>query len=379
MSTQAPPPAASVSIWLANLRDEMDGVALYQGLASVEKDQARAQEFAALAAAEARHAAIWRKKLERASIPFAVPRPSARTRFLVWLAGRLGTQAVLPMVLRTESSDAAKYVSQDNATSAALVEEEQEHGDRLRRLSGDQPITPRGRISERERWHRGGSHGGALRAAVFGMNDGLVSNLALLLGVAAAGAPPNLVLVSGLAGLFAGALSMAVGEYVSVASQRDLLRRQVELERRELAEAPEEEEAELAQLLADKGLSLQQAGATAHQIMKNPASALDTLVREELGLDPDDLGSPVRAALSSFLTFAVGATVPLVPMVVLSGMAAPVAAAALGAVVLAVVGGFLGFLSGTSPLKSAARMVMLAALAAAVTVGVGRLVGATLG
>jgi VIT1/CCC1 family predicted Fe2+/Mn2+ transporter len=157
------------------------------------------------------------------------------------------------------------------------------------------------------------------------------------------------------------------------------LRRQIVLEGRELAEAPEEEEAELAQLLRDKGLSQTQAGETARQIMQNPDSALDTMVREELGLDPDDLGSPARVALSSFLTFATGAALPLLPLFFLSGPAAAVGAAVLGAVVLGGVGALLGFLSGTSPVRAAARMIALAALAAGVTVGVGRLVGASLG
>lgn len=367
----------SVSLWLENLRDELDGVALYQGLARVERDGDRAREFSALAEAEARHATIWRKKLERAAVPVPPPQPSARTRFLLWIARRMGTQAVLPLVLLGESNDIAKYVRQ-GSESAALVPEEQEHSERLRALSGAAPRSERGRISQRERWHRAG-HGGAVRAAVFGMNDGLVSNLALLLGVAAAGAGPAALLVTGLAGLFAGALSMAVGEYVSVASQRDLLRRQITLEAREVAEAPEEEEAELAQLLGDKGLSAQQAGATARQIMQNPASAVDTLVREELGLDPEDLGSPIRAALSSFLTFAFGATLPLVPMLLLEGRLAAIGAAAVSGVVLAGVGALLGFLSGTSPWRSAARMVLLAALAAGVTVGVGKLVGTAIG
>jgi VIT1/CCC1 family predicted Fe2+/Mn2+ transporter len=369
--------AARITLWLENLRDERDGVALYRGLAGVERDAQRAQEFAALAEAEERHVAIWRRKLDKAGIPLPPDRASPRVRFLVWMAGRLGTQAVLPLVVLAESSDVAKYARQGRE-SAALVAEEQEHGATLRRLSGAKPQTPQALIGERERWHRVG-RGGTLRAGVFGANDGLVSNLSLVLGVAAAGAQRGTLLVTGLAGLFAGALSMAVGEYVSVASQRDMLRRQIVLEGRELAEAPEEEEAELAQLLREKGLSEAQAEETARQIMQNPDSALDTLVREELGLDPGDLGSPTRAALSSFLTFAMGAALPLVPLLFLTGRSAAVAAAAVGAVVLAGIGGLLGFLAGTSPLRSAVRMVALAAVAAAVTVGVGRVVGASLG
>jgi VIT1/CCC1 family predicted Fe2+/Mn2+ transporter len=369
--------AGKIALWLENLRDERDGAALYRGLAEVERDPERVREFEALARAEQRHEAIWVRKLERAGVALPAPQPSPRIRLLLWLARRFGTQTVLPMVLMGESSDVAKYVKQGRET-AQLVAEEQEHGETLRRMSGAKPNTPQARITERESWHRVG-RGGALRAAVFGANDGLISNLALLLGVAAAGADRGTLLVTGMAGLFAGALSMAVGEYSSVASQRDLLRRQILLESRELEEAPEEEEAELAQLLRDKGLSAGQADETAHQIMRNPESALDTLVREELGLDPGDLGSPVRAAVSSFLTFAVGATVPLAPMLLLPRPFAPYGAAALGALVLGAVGAFLGFLSGASPLRAAFRMVGLAALAAGVTVGVGRLVGAGLG
>jgi VIT1/CCC1 family predicted Fe2+/Mn2+ transporter len=370
--------AAKVTLWLENLRDERDGVALYRGLAEVEKDGVRAREFSALAEAEERHAAIWRRKLEKAGVALPSERPSPRVRFLLWMAGRFGTQSVLPLVVMGESSDVAKYASQGGRESAALVAEEQEHGATLRRLSGAKPQSPQALIGERERWHRVG-RGGTLRAGVFGANDGLVSNLSLVLGVAAAGAQRGALLVTGLAGLFAGALSMAVGEYVSVASQRDLLRRQIVLEGRELAEAPEEEEAELAQLLREKGLSDAQAGDTARQIMQNPDSALDTLVREELGLDPGDLGSPTRVALSSFLTFAAGAALPLLPLVFLTGRAAAIGAAVLGGVVLGGVGALLGFLSGTSPLRAAARMIVLAALAAGVTVGVGRVVGASLG
>jgi VIT1/CCC1 family predicted Fe2+/Mn2+ transporter len=214
---------------------------------------------------------------------------------------------------------------------------------------------------------------------VFGMNDGLVSNLALVLGVAAAGTEPKLVLLTGLAGLFAGAFSMAVGEYVSVASQRDVLRFQVRLEARELAEAPEEEQAELAQLLSQKGIGSEQANTMAAEIMKNPRSALDTLVREELGLDPADLGSPIAAAAASFGTFAVGAALPLLPFLATQGQRAMVASAGIAGVVLAAVGAGLGFLSGTSPLRSALRMLVLAAIAAAVTVAVGHFVGARLG
>jgi VIT1/CCC1 family predicted Fe2+/Mn2+ transporter len=169
---------------------------------------------------------------------------------------------------------------------------------------------------------------------------------------------------------------MAVGEYTSVASQRDLLLRQIDLERREIAEAPDEERAELALILEQKGLSTEHASRAAAEIMKDPAHGLDTLVREELGLDPDDLGSPAAAAASSFVMFAVGAVVPLVPFFFASGTGAVALSAAGATAVLAVVGGVIGVLSGASPIRGAGRMVLLAAAAAGVTFGLGRLFGA---
>jgi VIT1/CCC1 family predicted Fe2+/Mn2+ transporter len=200
-----------------------------------------------------------------------------------------------------------------------------------------------------------------------------------VLGMAGAGTDSHGLLITGAAGLLAGAFSMAVGEFTSVASQRDILARQVDLERRELAEAPQEEAAELALIFQQKGLSAEQAARTAAELLKNPEHALDTLVREELGLDPEDLGSPWGAAASSFATFAVGATIPVIPFLFLGGSTAAVVAAAAAGVVLAGVGALVGFLAGTPAWKSSARMVGLAALAAGATWGVGHLFGAAVG
>jgi len=364
-----------VDLWLQNLQDERDGAALYEGLASVERDPSRAESFRELAAGERRHAAIWLRKLEKEGTPVPSERPSSRIRALVWLARRLGTAAVLPLVMDAESGDADKYAAQ-GGDAAPLAEEEKAHREVLVGMGRGQPSDARAVIAVRERWHRGG-RAGSIRAAIFGMNDGLVSNLSLVLGVAGAGADPHALVVTGFAGLLAGASSMAVGEYTSVASQRDLLARQVALERREIAEAPEEEAAELALIFKQKGLSTEQASRTAAELLKNPEQALDTLVREELGLDPDDLGSPWGAASSSFVMFAVGATVPVLPFLFLRGTAAMATAAGLAGLVLAIVGGIVGFLSGTALWKSALRMVGLAAAAAGITYFVGRLFGAT--
>jgi VIT1/CCC1 family predicted Fe2+/Mn2+ transporter len=362
-------------LWLQNLVDERDGAALYEGLARHESDPAKARSFTELAAAERRHAEIWIRKLEKEGVALPPDRPSSRIRALIWLARRLGSEAVVPMILDAEAGDADKYDAQGGDASA-IADEERAHRVVLAGMGDGQTRDARALIAVRERWHGSSGRAGSIRAAIFGMNDGLLSNLSLILGVAGAGAEPHTVVVTGFAGLLAGAFSMAAGEYTSVASQRDLLTRQVALEKREIEEAPEEEAAELALIFKQKGLSTEQASRVAAELLKNPEHAADTLVREELGLDPDDLGSPAGAAGSSFVMFAVGATVPLVPFLLTSGTPAVVAASALGFVVLAGVGGLVGFLSGTGVWRSAARMVGLAVLAAGVTYGVGRLFGA---
>ena len=370
--------APRTDVWLQNLADERDGAALYEGLAKLERNPGRAQSFAELGRGERRHADVWRMKLERAGVAVPPDRPSSRVRTLLWLARRLGTDAVLPSIVAGEAGDADKYDRQGGAEATPMAAEEREHKEILTGLGADRPTEARAAIATREGWHRGG-RGGSLRAAVFGVNDGLLSNLSLVLGVAGAGAEPHTLVVTGFAGLLAGAFSMAVGEFTSVASQRDVLARQVELERRELAEAPQEEAAELALIFQQKGLSPDQAARTAAELLKNPEHALDTLVREELGLDPDDLGSPWGAAGSSFATFSVGAIIPVVPFLFLRGATAMVVAAAAAGIVLGGVGALVGFLAGTAAWRSAARMVGLAALAGGATWAVGRIFGATVG
>jgi vacuolar iron transporter family protein len=363
-------------LWLANFSAEREGTALYSGLALAERDPVRAETFRKLAEVERRHMEVWAKKLRQAGVALPPERQSGRVKLLVWLARRLGTSAVLPFVVATEASDADKYARQ-GGDAAKLADEEREHEAVLESLR-DGASEPQAIIVRRERWHRTGSAGG-IRAAVFGMNDGIVSNLSLVLGVAGAGADRHLLVLTGFSGLLAGACSMAVGEYTSVASQRDLLLRQIELERREVEQGPEEEAAELAQILMHKGVSASRAEKAASEILKNPDQALDMLVREELGLNPEDLGAPLSAAASSFVMFAIGALVPLLPFVLLRDRAHPLASVGLSCAMLGTVGAGVGVLSGTSPWKTAARMVALAALAAAVTFAVGRAFGVAVG
>jgi VIT1/CCC1 family predicted Fe2+/Mn2+ transporter len=230
--------------------------------------------------------------------------------------------------------------------------------------------------------HRGGIAGGNLRAAVFGASDGLVSNVCLILGVAgatgatSAAGNERAVMVSGIAGLLAGAFSMAAGEYISVRSQREMFEHQIGAEREELAKYPHEEAAELSLIYQARGLGKDDADRMSARIVANPAYALDALAREELGLDPGALGSPVGAAGFSFASFAVGAAVPLAPFVVGGGRGALVAAIALTAVTLFGVGCATSLFSGRDAARGGLRSLLIGAAAGAVTYGIGRLLGA---
>src|SRR5207249_7336996 len=223
--------------------------------------------------------------------------------------------------------------------------------------------------------HRGIAGGGNLRAAVFGVNDGLVSNASLILGIAGANPDPHVVLLAGVAGMAAGAFAMAAGEYVSVRSQRELFEYQIGLERDELEEYPEAEAQELALIYKAKGLSGSEAERVAKQLVADPEHALDTLAREELGLNPEELGSPWGAAISSLLSFALGAAVPLLPFAFGAGTHALALAGVLTAVALFGVGATLSLFTGRGALASGARMLLLGGLAATVTFGAGRLFG----
>jgi hypothetical protein len=193
-------------LWLQNLIDERDGAALYEGLALHEKDQGKAASFRELAEAERRHADVWIRKLEKAGVAIPPDRPSSRIRALIWLGRRLGSDAVVPMILDAEAGDADKYDAQGGDASA-IADEERAHHVVLAGMGKGKPTGARDLIAVRERWHGASVHAGSIRAAIFGMNDGLVSNLSLILGVAGAGMPAGTVMVTGIAGLLAGAFS----------------------------------------------------------------------------------------------------------------------------------------------------------------------------
>ena len=216
---------------------------------------------------------------------------------------------------------------------------------------------------------------GGYRAAVFGVSDGLVSNVALILGVAGASSGQELVRIAGLAGLVAGAVSMAAGEYVSMQAQRELLERELEMERREHARNPEHEVEELAEIYESRGMDPDMAREMATNIMEDPEKALEVHAREEMGIDPNELGNPVFAATSSFIAFAIGAVLPLLPWFFTGGNGAIVGSILLGVAGAVLVGGALALATNRSILRGSLRQLVIAAAAAAITFGIGSAVG----
>ena len=353
-----------------NYLTEMDGIALYRSLAAAEKDEKRVAIFERLARAEERHANRWARLLEAAGEKVPVYRLSARVRVLGLLARALGTQRVLPIISSLEASDQAGYLGQPEASG--LPAEERAHARALRAM--EPVVTGQEAIMGRERWHLM-SRGGTLRAAVFGVNDGLVSNFSLVMGFAGAEAGPEYILLAGVAGLLAGAFSMAAGEYVSIRAQRELFEQQIAMEKQELEMSPKEEEEELSLIYQAKGIPEEEANLLAHRIIQNPKTAIDTLAREELGLDPSQLGSPWGAAVSSFLAFVLGAIVPVIPYLASSGKTAFVFSASMSCLALFGVGALLSVFTARGPLSSGLRMLGIGLLASAITFSVGWLLG----
>lgn len=340
---------------LDNWTEEKRSAWLYRIVSDAECGTPRQVLFLELAQVAEKQAAIWAAELLNAGqqVPAAY-RPDPRTRLVGWLIPRLGVRTMKGMLAAMKVRGMSLY-----------------HGPRPRGIpaSLDQ-IDP-------DRHKSPGS--GNLRAAVFGVNDGLISNASLILGVAGAGAAADVILLSGVAGLLAGAFSMAAGEYVSVRSQREFHEYQMTLEREELDQYPQEEAAELALIYEAKGIDATQARHMADTLLQDPDRALDTLAREELGLNPDELGSPWGAAISSFIAFAIGASLPVFPYLLLSGTNAFIGVLMVTAIALFGVGAAISLFTGRHALWGGLRMLLIGSGAGAATWAIGRALGVALG
>ncbi len=334
--------------------EERQSAWLYRILAERESAAPRrAQLFLDLAAAAERQAVAWQRRLEANGGRVPAFRPSLRARIVATLIRRLPPAQLKGMLAAMKLRGLSVYTAADVPAAHP------------RPAHAGAP----------ESFHRRLERGGGLRAAIFGMNDGLVSNTSLLLGLVGAGMDRAVIVLAGVAGLVAGAASMAAGEYVSMRSQREMFEYQIGLEREELEVYPEEEAAELALIYTARGMEPAAARRLADDTIARPEQALDALAREELGLDPDSLGSPWRAAGASFIAFALGAVLPVLPYFFGSGRAALFAMLALAAAALATAGLAASLFTGRSALYSAARLLAFGAGAGAVTFFIGRAIG----
>ncbi len=361
--------------YFSNRQKEIDGAALYDVLAETEKQPQMAEVYKKLAASEEKHAAAWEKKLTELKVTLPPRKPTWRAATMIWLAKRFGPQFVLPTITGNEKADSQAYDGQSEEEAKEFSLDEKSHARLLSMASHSTGGLPGGTVAQLEGRHKA-SGGNALRAAVLGANDGLVSILSLTMGVAGATNNRTDILIAGLAGVLAGAGSMALGEWLSVQSSRELYEHQIKIEAEEIAENPAEEQEELALIYQSKGLPEDRAKELAEHMMADKGSILDTLAREELGIDPEELGgSAYEAAFTSFFLFAFGALFPMFAYFFWSGTLAIALSLIISAVGLFIIGAAITLMTGKSVWFSGTRQVLVGIAAAALTYGIGKLIG----
>lgn len=366
--------------YLENWNDERNSAVLYSFLADNEKDPRLSEVYHRLAATEVRHADRWERLIKENGGKIPSFKPTWRTNTLCWLAKNFGVEMVLPTVVGLEDKGSDGYKNQPEAQD--FIAEERSHSSLLKQISrtGKNGLEG-GMIAKLEGRHKSAG-GNALRAAVLGASDGLLSNFNLIMGVAGASAVAatavnnKIIMLTGMAGLLAGAISMALGEWISVQSSRELYLRQIETERFEIEAAPEEELEELVLIYQARGLDDESARLLASRLMANPDTALDALVRDELGINPEELGgSAWEAALTSFALFALGAVIPLVPFLFTSGYLAIGLSAGASAIGLFMLGAAITLFTNKPILYSGMRQVLFGLIAAGAVYLVGHLIG----
>ncbi len=378
-ATRKPASNEDIHRYRENLQGEIDGTFLYRVMADAEESAPLKTLYGRLAETETRHGALWEQRLRDAGVDPSGMHPSWRARVLARLAGRFGAGMVASTVAEQEGRGQRMYDAQPEAAGTSLPADERSHARLLQEVTGSGGMAGP-ELARIEGRHRS-TGGNALRAAVLGASDGILSNTSLIMGVAGAAVGAAAVVAAGLAGLLAGAFSMALGEWLSVQSARELFANQIRVEREEILANPEEEIIELSLIYQSKGLPEDRAHELATQIVGGELStAVDTLAREELSIDPTELGgSAYQAAFTSFLLFASGAFVPLLPFLVTSGPPAIVASLLLAGLALFVVGAAITIVTGQSALRSGLRQVAFGMAAAAITFTLGRLVGTAIG
>ena len=359
-----------------NWQREMEGVRTYRDLAQRERDTARRNILTKMADAEQRHAQKWEQKLAELGVEPPQEQRSLKMRFQGWLRRQLGTDAALRQLEGEEDKDIARYEAQarsinDIEAQTMLREvrrEEESHGRVIREIIG--PIGPQGMLDvmlRRERWHKRG--GGWLGDAIYGANDGLGAVFGIVSGVAGytGGAASNLVLISGLAGMLASALSMGSGAFLATKSEREVYQAEIGREKREIEEDPEEEQEELALFYQLKGFTEDESRMLASRLAEKPEQFLRTLAHEELGLSEDSFPNPWVAAVSATISTALGAFIPIIPFFFLSGITAIIVAAIISLVAHFAVGAAKTLVTGRSWFNSGMEMTVVGGVEAVIT------------
>ncbi|HEY3388221.1 MAG TPA: VIT1/CCC1 transporter family protein [Prolixibacteraceae bacterium] len=360
-------------ISLKNIQTEIDASYLYKILGDHEEDANVASVFHQMSEIEHGHALAFMKRNNLDTTKIFPPSPKAR---ILNLIGKIfGYDYILGVLLDTERSLSSSIISSRKNNNAASSLSDTAHVTILKNILNNQPNVSGSNLARFERRHRS-IGGNALRAAVLGGNDGLVSNFSLVMGIAGATSGKSVVLLTGLAGLLAGALSMALGEWISVKSSKELFENQMQLEMEELENNPEGEELELALIYQSKGIPEEEAKKMAKEIILDIDHAHEVLIKEELGINKEDLkGSAMEAAVTSFLLFSVGAIIPVIPFFFIGGFEAVIISTILSGFGLFLIGASITLFTGKSVWYSGFRQVVFGLAAAAVTFGIGKLIG----
>jgi len=372
-------PSPNVKRYLENYQGELDGVALYCALAEVEENPKRAQVYENLARMEKKHQGFWEEYLKKEGVSVLPNKPSWRMRTLIWIAEHFGPDSILSTVAGFEKADKNIYVSQEETKGTSMTADEHLHDRVLGEiLKVDKDGASGSYLAQLEGRHKS-MGGNALRAAVLGANDGLCSNMSLVMGVAGASFNEHILLLIGLAGLLSGACSMALGEWLSMTSVRELVEREIRVESEEFDLNPQAEGEELQLIYESKGMEPEAAKTLASHMIANKERAMDALTREELGINPEDKGgNALEAAAVSFGLYSLGAIIPVSPIFFLHGVHAVIASAVLSAIGLFLFGALSTLFTGRPVLIAGSRQLGLGLLAAGVTFLLGHLLGVSL-
>ncbi len=363
----------------SQLQIEVDTAFLYSSIASIQSDENLSRVLNSLADIEKGHANHMLRKVNEFDPNYEMPKPSSRAKFQLKVGKLFGYSSIISSLSSVEKQFAVNSIKNKIESGEKLSGFEHNHLNIIEAVNNNKALNVSGGLLSKFESRHKSVGGNALRAAVLGSNDGLVSNMSLVMGVAGAAVSNNTILLTGIAGLMAGSISMALGEWLSVQSSRELNQRQIDLEMEELEASPEEEKKELVLLYQAKGMSIEEARKLADKAFESPETAIDAIIKEELGIDKEDLGgSAWEAAIASFLLFSIGAIIPLYPFMILDGQNAILLSVISSIVGLFGIGAAITLLTGKGILYSGFRQVAFGLTAAAVTYGIGTLIGVSL-